>query len=102
MFSFFTTGTFWVLMGILFVGIFRGAKVWFEEKGFKMNWWKWLLTALWYGFVLMSVAAPFTFLAEGEPQGFWGIGAVMIVSSIILGVGLWRLLIADRAEPMKA
>lgn len=96
MFTFFTTGTFWFLLGILFVVVVVGAYVWFEDKGIKMTWWKWLLALLWYAFLNISIAAPFTFFAEKEPKGAWATLGIFGVLTVILGVGLWRLLMSNR------
>ena len=98
-FTFFTTGTFWFLMGILFAGLSAGAKVWFEEKGFVMKWWKWLLAALWWFLVFFTFFAAFTFLGEGESRAFWLSMLVFGIFDIILGVGLWRLLARGKTAP---
>ena len=70
--------------------------VWFAELGYKMNWWKWLLAAIWYLLLNATVAAPFTLLAENEAKGAWGTLGIMGVLTIILGVGLWRLLASGK------
>ncbi|MBT3670619.1 MAG: hypothetical protein HOA61_01020 [Bacteroidetes bacterium] len=101
-FAYFTTPQFWFFMGILFVGVAVGLKVFFEDKGFEMNWWKWLLTALLWFLIFFSVMAAFTFLGEGETRGFWIGLALFGVIDIILGVGLWRLLSGGKKVPAKS
>jgi hypothetical protein len=98
---FFTSALFWFGMGILFVLVVAGAKVWFDDLGLKMNWWKWLLTILWFGLLNFSVAVPFTFAGENEPGAALRVLPFLIVPTLILGVGLWRVLIIDR-EPKVA
>lgn len=101
-FTFFTTGQFWFFMGILFVGVAAGVKVWFEDLGYEMNWWKWLLTAIWWFLVFFTLYAVFTFLGEGEVRGFW-LGLLLFgIIDVILGVGLWRLLAGDTKSKAKA
>lgn len=96
MFTFFTTGQFWFLMGILFVVVAMGAKAWFDGLGYKMNWWKWMLAGIWWFLLFFTVYAVFTFLGEGEPRAFWLGLLIFGVIDIILGVGLWRLLAGNR------
>ncbi len=101
-FVFFTTGQFWFLMGILSVLIAAGAKVWFDDLGYKMNWWKWLLTGTWWFLVFFTFYAVFTFLGEGEARGFWLGLLIFGILDIILGVGLIRLLAGGKKETAKA
>lgn len=96
MLEFFTSGTFWFIIGILTVFVAMGANAWFKERGFTMNWWKWLLTALWYLLLNITVAAPFTLFAEREPEGAWATLGIFGVITIVLGVGLWRLLVRGK------
>src|SRR3990172_3275697 len=92
MYTFFTTATFWFIMGILSIGVFAGAKIMFEERGFEMNWWKWLLTLLWWVMLFFSIFATFTFMGEGETSGGLSLLALFGAVDLILSVGLWRLL----------
>lgn len=101
-FTFFTTGTFWFLMGILFVGLAVGSKVWFEDLGFEMNWWKWLLTAVWWFLVFFTFYAAFTFIGEDEARGGWLTLLIFGVFDAILGVGLWRLLGMNKTTAAEA
>lgn len=92
MLDFFTSSTFFFIMGILTVFVAMGANAWFTEKGFIMNWWKWLLTATWYLLLNVTIAAPFTLFAEREAKAAWATLGIFGVITIILGVGLWRIL----------
>jgi hypothetical protein len=98
MLDFFTTGTFWFIMGILTVGVFAGAKIMFEDRGFTMSWWKWTLAGLWWLLLFATLAAPMTLLAEREPKGAWGVLGILGVITFILGVGLWRLLASGKRQ----
>ena len=94
----FSGDLFWFVMGMLMILVAVGAVTWAKELGLKMTWWKWLLAALWYGLFNVSLAAPMTVLGENEPNAALRIFIPMIVVSIVLGVGLWRLLAADRQK----
>jgi hypothetical protein len=95
----FTTPLFWFLMGIIFVFVAASARAWAEDLRLRMNWWKWLLAAIWYGLLNLTFAAPFTLLGENETQAATFSIIFLLVISIILGVVLWRLLlIGGRAE----
>ena len=98
MIDFFTTGTFWFIMGILTVSVFVGAKIMFEDRGFKMNWWKWTLFAVWWLLLFATLAGPGTLLGENEAKGALGTIGILGVITIILGVGLWRLLASGKEK----
>ena len=40
----FSGAFFWFVMGMFFVLVAVGARVWFRDLGLHMNWWKWLLS----------------------------------------------------------
>ena len=83
---------FWIVMGLIYALIIVGAKVWAQDLGLEMNWWKWLLAAIWYCLLSFSFAGGFTLLGEKEPRaGYYFLGFFLIVT-IISGVGLWHLL----------
>ena len=91
---FFTGGLFWFLMGLLAVLVGAGFKAFADQKGWTLNWWKWTLSILWYIIFSISFYAWGTLIGEMEGMaGFW-IWLVGMVISLILGVGLWRLLSA--------
>lgn len=89
---------FWIAMGLIYALAFAGARIWFDELGLKLNWWKWVLATLWYIILSISVAGSFTLFGENEVQaGFYFLG-VFVTISIILGIGLWRILISGRGK----
>ncbi len=87
---------FWIIMGVLYTAFVIGVRYWFQDLNLKMTWWKWLLSAFWFFILNISIAGAFTLMGEGEKiaglrfLGFFGI------ISIILGVGLWRLLVRSK------
>jgi hypothetical protein len=83
---------FWIAMGLAFVLAFAGAVVWAQDLGLQMTWWKWALSALWYGIVSVGVAASFTLIGEKEPRAGWYFLGMSVIAAIILGVGLWLVL----------
>lgn len=83
---------FWIIMGLLYALLIAGAKIWFKDLGFKMNWWKWLLTSFWFVLLSLTIAGSFTLMGEDEFRaGYYFLGVFGMIS-LILGVGLWRLL----------
>ncbi len=88
---------FWFIMGMLFILVAAGARAWAEALRLKMTWWKWVLALLWYVQLNITVAAPMTFIGEDEAAAGGKLFLFMLVTTIILGVILWRLLILGRA-----
>jgi hypothetical protein len=86
------------ITGLLSGAVVVGAIRWFKDLGFHMNWWKWLLSALWYLLVLTMVFAAFTFVGEGEHIAGWKTLGIATVLMVILGTGLFRLLAAGRGK----
>lgn len=85
---------FWIVMGLIYALVASGFKLWTEDLGLKMTWWKWLLSGLWYAILSITVAGGATLIAENEARaGFymWGFFGVI---TIVLGVVLWRILVA--------
>jgi len=79
-------------VGLLTGAVIAGAISLAKTFGLMMNWWKWLLFALWYGVLLFLVFAAFTFMGEGETRAGWKVLGFSSVILVILGVGLWRIL----------
>ncbi len=94
----FSGGFFWFVMGMVMVLVAVSAVLWAKDLGLKMNWWKWLIAAIWYGLLAVSVAAPMTILGENEPNAAFRIFIPMIVVTIILGVVVWRVLAIGREK----
>ncbi|MCP4896045.1 MAG: hypothetical protein GY906_03640 [bacterium] len=86
----------WFLLGMLAVVVIVGARLWAQDLGLRMSWWKWVLAAAWYGLLNLSVAVPMTFVGEGEGGAAARLFLLFAVITIILGVGLLRLLFAGR------
>ena len=85
---------FWIAMGLIYALAIAGARVWAQDLGLQMTWWKWLLAALWYLMLSVGLAGGFTLMGEKEPRaGYYFLGLVLI-GMIILGIGLWFLLSA--------
>ena len=89
---FFDGNMFWLLMGMLAVLVGAGFNEFAKSRGWTLTWWKWLLTLIWYVIFTMSFYAWGTLIGENESSaGFKLLLSGMFVS-IILAVGLWRLL----------
>jgi len=69
-----------------------GAPIWAQDLGLQMNWWKWLLAAIWYALLSYSFAGGFTLLGEKEPGAWYKFMGFHLIITIILGAGLWYLL----------
>lgn len=92
----FQGGLFWMIMGALSVLVGIGATLWAKDLGLKMTWLRWVLVVVWYLLLMLTVASPFTLIGENEAVAGMRIIPFLVVPTIILGVGLWRLL---QAEP---
>ncbi len=90
--SFFLSGTFWFIMGIIFTIVILAFKVWMEDREVAMNWWKWLLWGFWILLAGFTIAFIFTSLGEGEPTAALKGGILFSLITIIYGVGTWRLI----------
>jgi len=80
------------ITGLLSGAVIIGAIFWAKHLGFHMTWWKWLLSAFWYGLLLFLLFAGFTFIGEGEPQAGWKTIGISVFVMVVLGAGLIRLL----------
>lgn len=83
---------FWIVMGLIYALIIAGAPVWAQDLNLHMNWWKWLLTAVWYGLLSYTFAGSFTLLGEKEPGAWHRFLGFHLIITILLGIGLWYLL----------
>ena len=84
------------LTGLFSGAVIVGAITWAKELGLNMKWWKWMLAAIWYLLLLFLVFAAFTFIGEGEPIAGWKTLGISVVMMVIVGTGLYRLLIAGK------
>ncbi len=90
------TAWIWFVMGALSIVILLSAHVWMQDFGIRMNWWKWTLMVIWYGFLNFTLALPMTLVGEGESFAALRIFFLLVVVAVILGVGFWRLIAAGR------
>ena len=82
---------FWVVMGLLYALIIAGSKIWAQDLGLEMSWWKWVLVWLWYGLLSLGCAIGFTLMGEKEIRAGYFILGTNFIASVILGAGLWFL-----------
>jgi len=96
---FFDGNLFWFLMGLLFVVVAFGFKFFAEDRGWQLTWWKSGLGVIWYAIFALTFYAAGTLMGENETNA--GIKMLLfgLFVSVILGVGLWRLLVLN---PKKA
>ncbi|MCZ2096021.1 MAG: hypothetical protein LC121_07075 [Anaerolineae bacterium] len=95
---FFGSDFFWLLMGVILVLVAMAFKAFAEDQGWRLTWWKWLLAILWYGLVSLSFFTYGTLAGENEGSAGLKLMVLMLFISLILGVGLWRLLSTGRTE----
>ena len=92
---------FWIVMGLLYAFIFLSIRVWFQDLGLRMNWWKWLLVLGWFFLLNFSIGGGFTLIGEGEQRaGLYLLGGSVTIS-VIVGTGLWRILWAGREKSLE-
>jgi bacteriorhodopsin len=96
--SFFTSGTFWFLEGILAALIVTGFKTWMEDRGVPMTVWKWILFVLWVLWLGFTIAFITTSIGENETNAAVKGGIIFSLIAVIAGVGLWRLLQIGRVS----
>ena len=86
------------IIGALSGLVVAAAIAWARDLGLKMNWWKWLSAGLWYILLIFSVLSSFTLIGEGEPSAGMRMIFFMGVITIILGVGVARVIFAGREK----
>jgi hypothetical protein len=91
---FFDGNIFWLLNGVILTVVALWFKDFAEGKGWAMTWWKWLLTGIWYLIFTTSFYAWGTLIGENFPGAGFKFFLLGFFVSLILGVGLWRLLAA--------
>ena len=89
---FLNSGLFWFFMGMITILVGVGFKTFANDRGWVLNWWKWLLSIIWYVIFSLSVLSFSTL--SGENEGSAGVKVLLLglFVCIVLGVGLWRLL----------
>ncbi len=95
--NFFNSGLFWFIEGIFACLVIIGIKIWMEDRGIPMPFWKWLLFGFWILFLGFTIAFIGTNIGENETTAAVKGGILFGLISIISGVGLWRLLLIKPA-----
>ncbi len=90
--TFFNSGTFWFIEGILFTVMLLAFRAWMQDRGTVMTWWKWSAFVVWVFLAGGVIAFVGTSLGENEPAAALRGGLLFGVIVIIAGAGLWRLL----------
>jgi len=90
--SFFSSGLFWFLEGILLCLFVIGFKIWMEDRQIPMRWWKWLLLLAWIVWFGFTIAFVGTSLGENELDAAGKGGILFGLIAVVTGVGLWRVL----------
>ena len=99
--SFFNSGLYWFIEGIIFCMAVIGFKIWMEDRGIPMPFWKWMMLGIWILLFGFSIAFVGTNLGEKEPKAALLGGIVFGLITIISGVGLWRILLIGK-KPKKS
>ncbi|MFO7681059.1 MAG: hypothetical protein R6X34_13505 [Chloroflexota bacterium] len=89
---FFSSNLFWFLMGMVAILVAFGFKYFAEDRGWVMTWWKWLLCIVWYGIFSLSFYTFGILAGENEGDAGFKIFLLGMFVSLVLAVGLWRLL----------
>lgn len=79
-------------MGVLYTIFAISVKYWAKDLKIKMNWWKWLLSILWFLLLNISVAGSFTLIGENETRAGIFFLSVSSIILLLLGLGFWRLI----------
>ena len=95
--GFFSNGTFWFVEGILLCLAVFGFKTWADDRGIRLNIWKWLLLGLWLLFFGFTITFVGTSLGENETTAALKGGIIFGLVAIISGVGLWRLIVSKKS-----
>jgi len=97
MHSFFTSGLFWFIEGVLATLTVIALKLWMEDRGTPMPWWKWALAVCWLLGLGLTIAFIGTSLGENERRAAGMGGLIFGTIVIVAGVVVWRLLLISAA-----
>ena len=64
--SFFSSGLFWFVEGVFACLAVLGLKLWAEDRGIPMPFWKWVLAGIWIVLLGFTIAFVGTSLGENE------------------------------------
>ena len=96
--SFFASGTFWFIEGILAILVLIGFKTWMEDRRTPMPFWKWAVLCVWLVIVGFTIAFIGTSIGENEIVAAKKGGIIFSVVCVITGAGGWQLLRIGRAK----
>lgn len=91
--SFFNSGLFWFIEGILACLVVIGFRLWTRDRKIPMTPWKWLLFGVCIGLWSFTIAFVFTSLGENEPHAALMGGILFGLVTTTGFVGLWRVLL---------
>ena len=86
-----TGGPFWFSMGVVFVLVASAFRVFAEDRGWVVTWWKGLLALVWYAVVSLSFFAWGTLIGEGEGEAGFKLLLIGLFVAVVLGVALIRV-----------
>ena len=92
MYTFFTSGLFWFIEGVLACLVVIGIKLWMEDRGTPMPMWKWAVVTCWFLGLGITIAFVGTSIGENELHAARLGGLIFGTIVIITGVVAWRLL----------
>jgi hypothetical protein len=90
--TFFETGAFWFLEGILFCLALWGIRAWAQDSGVAVPPWKWALVATWMLYCGFTLSFIGTCLGEKERHAALLGGSIFGLIAVVGGVGLYRVL----------
>lgn len=96
---FFNGGFFWFLMGVIFVIVAAAFRALAKDRGWVITWWKAALGVFVYFIFTMSFYAWGTLIGENEGVAGFKLLILGLLISLLLGLGLWKLMIAKGAVP---
>jgi drug/metabolite transporter (DMT)-like permease len=94
--SFFTSGFFWFIEGIFTCLAVIGLKLWAEDRGIPMPFWKWIMVGAWVLLLGFTIAFVGTSLGENEPTAAKLGGILFGLTTIISGIAGWRIILSGR------
>lgn len=83
---------FWFLMGIIFVVIAAAFKAYADDRGWVITWWKGLIALVVYIMFGVAFYGWGTLIGENEAAAGFKFFLLSFFLTLIIGVGLWRLL----------
>ena len=93
---FFTSGVFWFIEGVVASVVIIAFHYWMQDRGIKMTWWKWLITAAWFLLAGFTPAFVGVSLGEGEPHAALLGGIIFGCLTIVGAVAVWRIIHGKR------